>query len=145
MKKLMLVILAFMPLLLMAQQPVDNFWTGFNAEIFGDLEKYKYVAGSVFILIGIFISWYIRASKAVKTNPKTPYYFKWSIFWLTKLPRKIISVIFNIVAGFIFMRFTNEILGFYFSMFVCFVIGLTFDNLITKLSKLNFSNIKKND
>jgi putative Mn2+ efflux pump MntP len=109
-----------------------TFWE----QILGTVPISTYLAGGVFIAIGILISWYFKSKKAQKTNPNTPTTFSWKLFFLTKIPRKITSIIVGIIVGFVAMRFVTDILGLPLTMFICFVIGVTFDNIIVKISKL---------
>ena len=109
-----------------------TFWE----QILGNVPISTYLAGGVFIAIGILISWYIKSKKAQKTNPNTPYTFSWKLFLFSKLPRKISSIIVSIIIGFLCMRFITELFGIAFTMFSCFLIGVTFDNVIIYVSKL---------
>ena len=140
MKKLIFIIL-MMPLMLLGQVVFNNeipaeitptFWE----QILGTVPISTYLAGGVFIAIGILISWYFKSKKAQKTNPNTPYTFSWKLFLFSKLPRKIMSIIVNILVGFVIMKFPNEIFGIDFTMFFCFLSGLTFDRIVIFVSKL---------
>ena len=129
-------IILMMPLMLLAQEVSNEYNSIFLSEFFNNVPIDIYKAGSIFILFGIIISWYIKSKKAQKTNPNTPTTFSWKLFFLTKIPRKITSIIVGIIVGFVAMRFVTDILGLPLTMFICFVIGLTFDTIIVKISKL---------
>lgn len=145
MKKLIFLIL-MMPLMLLAQEVSNEisaeitptFW----GQILGTVPISTYLAGGVFIAIGILISWYVKSKKAQKTNPNTPYTFSWKLFLFSKLPRKIMSIVVNSLIGFVIMKFPNEIFGIDFTMFFCFLSGLTFDRIVIFVSKLKLPNFK---
>ena len=145
MKKLIFLIL-MMPLMLLAQEVSNEisaeitptFW----GQILGTVPISTYLAGGVFIAIGILISWYFKSKKAQKTNPNTPYTFSWKLFLFSKLPRKIMSIVVNSLIGFVIMKFPNEIFGIDFTMFFCFLSGLTFDRIVIFVSKLKLPNFK---
>jgi putative Mn2+ efflux pump MntP len=129
-------IILMMPLMLLAQEVSNEYNSIFLSEFFNNVPIDTYKAGAIFILFGIIVSWYIKSKKAQKTNPNTPTTFSWKLFFLTKIPRKITSIIVGIIVGFVAMRFVTDILGLPLTMFICFVIGVTFDNIIVKISKL---------
>jgi len=131
----------FLLLMILGQVVYNNEISGeitptFWEQILGNVPISTYLAGGVFIAIGILISWYIKSKKAQKTNPNTPYTFSWKLFLFSKLPRKISSIIVSIIIGFLCMRFITELFGIAFTMFSCFLIGVTFDNVIIYVSKL---------
>ena len=139
-------LLLMMPLMLLAQEVSNEisaeitptFW----GQILGTVPISTYLAGGVFIAIGILISWYVKSKKAQKTNPNTPYTFSWKLFLFSKLPRKIMSIVVNSLIGFVIMKFPNEIFGIDFTMFFCFLSGLTFDRIVIFVSKLKLPNFK---
>ena len=134
-------LLLMMPLMLLAQVVFNNEISGeitptFWEQILGIVPISTYLAGGVFIAIGILISWFYKAKKAQKNNIKTPDTFSWNLFLFSKLPRKIMSILVNILVGFVAMKFSNELLGMELTMFLCLIIGITFDVIIVKISKL---------
>lgn len=140
MKKIIFIIL-MMPLMLLGQVVFNNeipaeitptFWE----QILGTVPISTYLAGGVFIAIGILISWYFKSKKAQKTNPNTPYTFSWKLFLFSKLPRKIMSILVNVLIGFVIMRFSSEFFGMLLTMSFCFIAGLTFDRIVIFVSKL---------
>ena len=140
MKKLMFIIL-MMPLMVLGQVVFNNeisaeiaptFWE----QILGIVPISTYLAGGVFIAIGILISWFYKAKQAQKNNINTPDTFSWNLFLFSKLPRKLMSILVNSLIGFLAMRFTNELFGMVLTMFLCLIIGITFDVIIVKISKL---------
>jgi len=140
MKKIMFLLL-MMPLMLLAQVVFNNeisaeiaptFWE----QILGIVPISTYLAGGVFIAIGILISWYFKSKKGQRNDINTPDTFSWNLFLFSKLPRKIMSIIVNILVGFVIMKFPNEIFGIDFTMFFCFISGLTFDRIVIFVSKL---------
>ena len=143
MKKIMFVIL-MMPLMAISQTMDTTLfnalyleqYSGFWTEMFGIIPQYVYCAGSVFLAIGVLISWYLKSKKGQKTNLDTPYNFSWKLFLFSKLPRKVMSIIVNILIGFVIMRFSSEILGLPLTMSFCLVAGLTFDRIVIMISKL---------
>lgn len=140
MKKIIFLML-MMPLMLLGQvvfnnEIIEEITPTFWEQILGIIPISTYLAGGIFIAIGILISWYFKSKKAQKTNPNTPFTFSWKLYLLTKIPRKITSIIVGIIVGFVAMRFVTDILGLPLTMFICFVIGLTFDTIIVKISKL---------
>jgi hypothetical protein len=140
MKKLIFLML-MMPLMLLGQVVFNNEISGeitptFWEQILGNITLNTYLAGGVFIAIGILISWFYKAKQGQKNDIRTPDTFSWKLFLFSKLPRKIMSIIVNILVGFLAMRFTNELFGMVLTMFLCLVIGVTFDIIIVKISKL---------
>jgi len=140
MKKLIFLLL-MMPLMLLGQVVFNNeipaeITPTFSEQILGTVPISTYLAGGVFIAIGILISWYFKSKKAQKTNPNTPYTFSWKLFLFSKLPRKIMSILVNSLIGFLAMRFTNELFGMVLTMFLCLIIGITFDRIVIFVSKL---------
>jgi Mlc titration factor MtfA (ptsG expression regulator) len=140
MKKLIFIML-MMPLMLLGQVVFNNEISGeitstFWEQILGNIPLNTYLAGGVFIAIGILISWFYKAKQGQRNNINTPYTFSWKLFLFSKLPRKIMSIIVNILVGFVAMKFTNELLGMELTMFLCLVIGITFDVIVVKISKL---------
>ena len=144
--------LLMMPLMLIGQTIFSND-TIVNAEIpltfweqfFGTIPASTYLAGGIFIAFGILISWYIKSKNGQKNNPDTPSVFSWRLFWFSKMPRKIVSVLVNIVVGFVAMRFTNDLFGMALTMFFCLIIGITFDRIIIMISKLKLPTTNEND
>lgn len=140
MKKIMFLLL-MMPLMLFGQVVFNNEISGeitptFWGQILGIVPINTYLAGGVFIAIGILISWYLKSKKGQRTNINTPDSFSWKLFLFSKLPRKIMSIIVNILVGFVIMKFPNEIFGIDLTMFFCFISGLTFDRIVIFVSKL---------
>jgi len=140
MKEIIFIIL-MMPLMLFGQVIFNNeisaeitptFWE----QILGIVPISTYLAGGVFIAIGILISWYFKSKKGQRNDINTPDTFSWNLFLFSKLPRKIMSIIVNILVGFVIMKFPNEIFGIDLTMFFCFLSGLTFDRIVIFVSKL---------
>jgi len=140
MKKLIFLLL-MMPLILLGQVVFNNeiieeipptFWE----QILGIVPISTYLAGGIFIAIGILISWYFKSKQGQRNNINTPDTFSWNLFLFSKLPRKIMSIIVNILVGFLAMRFTNELFGMVLTMFLCLIIGITFDRIVIFVSKL---------
>jgi len=109
-----------------------TFWE----QILGNVPISTYLAGGIFIAIGILISWYFKSKEGQRNDINTPYTFSWKLFLFSKLPRKIMSIVVNSLIGFLAMRFTNELFGMVLTMFLCLIIGITFDRIVTFISKL---------
>ena len=140
MKKLIFLLL-MMPLMLLGQvvfnnEIIEEITPTFWEQILGIVPISTYLAGGIFIAIGILISWYFKSKQGQRNNINTPDTFSWNLFLFSKLPRKIMSIIVNILVGFLAMRFTNELFGMVLTMFLCLIIGITFDTIIVKISKL---------
>ena len=115
-----------------------TFWE----QILGNVPISTYLAGGIFIAIGILISWYFKSKEGQRNDINTPYTFSWNLFLFSKLPRKIMSIIVNILVGFMIMRFSSEFFGILLTMSFCFIAGLTFDRIVIFVSKLKLPNIK---
>ena len=134
-------LLLMMPLMLVGQvvfnnEIIEEITPTFWEQILGIVPISTYLAGGVFIAIGILISWYFKSKKGQRNDINTPDTFSWNLFLFSKLPRKIMSIIVNILVGFVIMKFPNEIFGIDFTMFFCFISGLTFDRIVIFVSKL---------
>jgi hypothetical protein len=140
MKKLIFLLL-MMPLMLLAQVVFNNEISGeitptFWEQILGIVPISTYLAGGIFIAIGILISWYLKSKKGQRTNINTPDSFSWKLFLFSKLPRKVMSILVNVLIGFVIMRFSSEFFGMLLTMSFCFIAGLTFDRIVIFVSKL---------
>ena len=134
-------LLLMMPLMLLGQVVFSNEISGeitptFWEQILGIVPISTYLAGGVFIAIGILISWYFKSKKGQRNDINTPDTFSWNLFLFSKLPRKIMSILVNSLIGFLAMRFTNELFGMVLTMFLCLIIGITFDRIVIFVSKL---------
>ena len=137
----------FLLLMILGQVVFNNEISGeitptFWEQILGIVPISTYLAGGVFIAIGILISWYFKSKQGQRNDINTPNTFSWNLFLFSKLPRKIMSIIVNILVGFVIMKFPNEIFGIDFTMFFCFLSGLTFDRIVIFVSKLKLPNFK---
>jgi len=136
MKQIMLFITIIAPMIIMSQGTSE-----FMSLLLGNVSITTYVVGAIFMLLGIIVSWYFKSLDAVKHNPNTPDTFQWKLFLLTKIPRKVWSIIVNSIIGFAIMRFSTEMFGMALTMFFCFSAGLVFDRIVVIISKIDLSKI----
>jgi hypothetical protein len=102
---------------------MNEFWT----LITGGLSLQWYLAAFVFALMGLFLRWYIKTMKGVKTNPDTPSKFSWAYWWANNGSRTLVSIFATAIIVFLCLRFSFEWFTLAPSMILAVTIGICFD------------------
>ena len=98
----------------------------------GDLTLSHFLAGILFVGLGLLLTLLLDISQRNKDSPRTPRKWSWSFFRRDNMLRFIL----NLLTAVVLIRFWPDIAEKEISMFQCFCIGLCFDSLYILIREL---------
>jgi hypothetical protein len=112
----------------------------FTSYLAGSLTLPHFLAGMLFVGLGLLLTLLLDVSRRDGDSPRTPRRWSWRFFWRDNMLRFVL----NLLVAVALIRFWPDIKGEEIGMFHCFCIGLCFDSLYIAVRTVR-KKMKNND